>query len=78
MGRLFREPFGGGPLKKEQFIGLEVAGKLRTQETRGEKTHLEPVGPPTPADVTPDLPVLYKEGADYYRTPRVNHPRPVN
>jgi len=47
-------------------------------EAKGQKPHLEHIVPNTPQEVLAGTPTLYKEGTDYYRTPRAAHPNSVN
>jgi len=77
-GRLFREGLGGGMSREVLLQALEQAGKERSAEAKGEKPHLEHVVPNTTQEVPEGTPTLYKEGTDYYRTPRAEHPRSVN
>lgn len=78
MGRLFREGLGG-TLKREDFMAaLAAAAKARTLEAQGEKPHLEHVVPNSPSEVPDDIPTLYREGTDYYRTSRAAHPNSAN
>ncbi|MET7608068.1 hypothetical protein [Streptomyces avermitilis] len=39
-----------------------------------EEPHLEHIVPNTPEEAT-EAPTLYREGTDYYRTPRAQHRR---
>lgn len=79
-GRLFREGLtGGGDMSKADLIkGLEQAGKERTLEAQGQKAHLDHIVPNTVQEVAKGIPTLYKEGTDYYRTSRAQHPNSVN
>ncbi|TQS31510.1 hypothetical protein Golomagni_08208 [Golovinomyces magnicellulatus] len=78
MGSLFREGLGGGQSVDDLLAGLKKASDARTAEAAGEKPVLSHVVPNTPAEVPDGFPTLYKEGTDYYRTPRAQHPRSVN
>ncbi|KAE9362886.1 alpha/beta-hydrolase [Stipitochalara longipes BDJ] len=77
-GRLFREGLGGGQSRDDLFKALEQAGKERTLEAKSGKPHLEHIVPNTQQEVAAGTPTLYKEGTDYYRTPRAAHPNSVN
>ncbi|KAF4627416.1 hypothetical protein G7Y89_g10739 [Cudoniella acicularis] len=71
IGGLLTRPFGGGPIKDGLRESLVQAGELRIAEAKGEKPHLSHIVPTTkPA---PEFPDLYKEGYDYYCTPRGQH-----
>lgn len=78
MGRLFREGLGGMLKREDLMSALGTAAAARTLEARGEKPHLEHVVPNTPAEVADGIPALYREGTDYYRTPRAQHPNSAN
>ncbi|MGD9695368.1 MAG: alpha/beta hydrolase [Thermoleophilia bacterium] len=56
---------------------LAAAGRLRTAEANGAEPTYEAYVPPSP-DGLEGAPVLYREGHDYYRTPRGQHPRSEN
>ena len=77
-GRLFREGLGGGQSREDLLKALEQAGKARTLEAKTGKPHLEHIVPNTQQEVAPGTPALYKEGTDYYRTSRAQHPNSVN
>jgi uncharacterized protein len=53
---------------------LTKAGQLRTAEAKGAEPTYETYVPSSP-DGLENAPVLYREGYDYYRTPRGQHPR---
>lgn len=53
---------------------LKEAGEARSRESRGAAAQLISVVPDSPASVTEKTPQLYREGYDYYRTPRGQHP----
>ncbi|KAF9346480.1 hypothetical protein BGX26_002005 [Mortierella sp. AD094] len=63
-------------MPKEVLDGLIVqSGEARTEYAKtGEVKYL----PYIPDQITEDSPVLMKEAADYYLTPRGSHPRSVN
>lgn len=57
---------------------LRDAADARSREARGEAVRLVPVVPDSPAGFTEGTPQLYREGYDYYRTPRAQHPNSPN
>jgi fermentation-respiration switch protein FrsA (DUF1100 family) len=57
---------------------LEKAGQQRTLEAQGQEPHLEHIVPNTVAEIPEGTPTLYKQGTEYYRTPRAQHPNSVN
>lgn len=57
---------------------LRDAAEARSREARGEPVRLVPVVPDSPAGFTESTPQLYREGYDYYRTPRAQHPNSPN
>ncbi|KAG0000573.1 hypothetical protein BGZ80_010683 [Entomortierella chlamydospora] len=65
-------------IPKEALDGLIVqSGEARTEYAKtGEVKYLPYL--PSIVQLTDDSPVLMKEGADYYLTPRGSHPRSVN
>ncbi|KAE9370670.1 dienelactone hydrolase domain-containing protein [Stipitochalara longipes BDJ] len=76
IGGLLTRPFGGGPLKDDLRDSLAKAGELRLAEAKGEKAHLSHIVPTMkPGSEFPDL---YKEGFDYYCTPRGQHKNSTN
>jgi len=62
----------------ERMKRLRDAAAARSREARGEPVQLVPVVPDTPAGFTASTPQLYREGYDYYRTPRAQHPNSPN
>jgi fermentation-respiration switch protein FrsA (DUF1100 family) len=62
----------------ERMKRLRDAATARSREARGEAVQLVPVVPDTPASFTERTPQLYREGYDYYRTPRAQHPNSPN
>ena len=73
LGEARRE--GMGTISYEQRMKrLKEASEARSREARGEAAQLITVVPNSPADFTEKTPVLYREGYDYYRTPRGHHP----
>lgn len=63
---------------EERMKRLRDAAEARSREARGEPVRLVPVVPDTPAGFTESTPLLYREGYDYYRTPRAQHPNSPN
>lgn len=62
----------------ERIKRLKDAAAARSREARGEPAQLMAVVPDTPAGFTASTPQLYREGYDYYRTPRAQHPNSPN
>jgi fermentation-respiration switch protein FrsA (DUF1100 family) len=63
---------------EERMKRLKDAGEARSREARGEPVRLVPVVPDSPASFTEQTPPLYREGYDYYRTARAQHPNSPN
>jgi fermentation-respiration switch protein FrsA (DUF1100 family) len=63
---------------EERMKRLRNAAEARSREARGEPMQLVPAVPDTPASFTESTPQLYREGYDYYRTPRAQHPNSPN
>lgn len=63
---------------EERMKRLKDAAEARSLEARGEPARLVPVVPDTSASFTANTPQLYREGYDYYRTPRARHPNSPN
>ncbi|EEP80726.1 predicted protein [Uncinocarpus reesii 1704] len=57
---------------------LESAGLARISEAKGEQPPTLPIVPDDAKNIPPDTPILFREGSDYYRTPRAEHPRSTN
>jgi uncharacterized protein len=62
----------------ERMKRLKDASDARSREARGEPVRLVPVVPESAASFTESTPQLYREGYDYYRTPRAQHPNSPN
>jgi fermentation-respiration switch protein FrsA (DUF1100 family) len=62
----------------ERMKRLRDAAAARSREARGEPVQLIPVVPDSSASFTNSTPQLYREGHDYYRTPRAQHPNSPN
>ena len=63
---------------EERMKRLKDASEARSREARGEPVQYVPVVPNSPASFTESTPQLYREGYDYYRTPRAQHPNSPN
>jgi fermentation-respiration switch protein FrsA (DUF1100 family) len=59
---------------QERMKRLWDAAEARSRESRGEPVQLISVVPNSPAEFTDKTPQLYREGYDYYRTRRGQHP----
>jgi hypothetical protein len=80
-GRLLHRELLGTPAVRSRNIlitGLEQAAKERTEEAQGEKPHLDHIVPNTMQEIPDIIPTLYKEGTNYYYTPRGKYPSSVN
>jgi len=77
LGEARREGMGTIPYE-ERMRRLRDAAAARSREARGEPVQLVPVVPDTTAGFTERTPQLYREGYDYYRTPRGQHPHSPN
>lgn len=62
----------------ERMKRLKDAADARSREARGETVRLVQVVPDSPDAFTESTPVLYREGYDYYRTARAQHPNSPN
>jgi fermentation-respiration switch protein FrsA (DUF1100 family) len=63
---------------EERMKRLKDAAEARSREARGEAVRLVQVVPESPDAFTESTPVLYREGYDYYRTSRAQHPNSPN
>ncbi len=63
---------------EERVKRLKDASEQRSREARGEPVRLVPVVPDSPASFTESTPQLYREGYEYYRTARAQHPNSPN
>jgi len=77
LGEARREGMGAISFE-ERMKRLKDAAEARTREARGEAPLLVPVVPDSVAGFTANTPQLYREGYDYYRTPRAQHPNSPN
>jgi fermentation-respiration switch protein FrsA (DUF1100 family) len=74
MGEAARS-FFGQPIPDAELIKmLEGAAGQRTAEARGAERAYVPFVPERLEDITAETPVMLREGYDYYRTPRGQHP----
>ena len=69
-----REGLNNSLSREERVKMLEEVGKQRTRQARGEAVQLAAAIPDSPVQFTDKTPVLYREGYEYYRTPRGEHP----
>ena len=63
---------------EERMKRLTDASEARSREARGEPAQLVPVVPNSAASFTESTPQLYREGYEYYRTARAQHPNSPN
>jgi len=77
LGEARREGMGAISYE-ERMRRLRDAGEARSREARGEPVRLVPVVPDSAAAFTESTPALYREGYDYYRTARAQHPNSPN
>jgi fermentation-respiration switch protein FrsA (DUF1100 family) len=77
LGEARREAMGN--LTYDQRVErLKQAAEARSREARGKPVTLVPVVPESPADFTDKTPDLYRQGYEYYVTPRAKHPNSPN
>ena len=75
VGSARREGVPRGLITYEQRVPrLEEIGAQRSREARGEPLRMINFVPASADEITPDTPELYREGYDYYCTPRAQHP----
>jgi fermentation-respiration switch protein FrsA (DUF1100 family) len=74
MGEAARSMFGFPVPDAELIKTLEAAANQRTAEARGEKPVYAPFVPERLEDINEKTPTMLREGYDYYRTPRGQHP----
>ena len=73
-GAVNREGWMRGNSVETQIKNLEAVSAQRTKEARG----VEPLLVPTvPEEFNDNAPAAFKEGYEYYRTPRGQHPRSI-
>lgn len=63
---------------EERMKRLKDVGEQRNREARGEAARLVPVVPDSDAQFTANTNDLYREGYEYYRTKRAQHPNSPN
>lgn len=63
---------------EERIKRLKEAGEQRSKEASGEPVRLVKISPESTAEFTDTTPALYREGYDYYMTPRAKHPNSPN
>jgi fermentation-respiration switch protein FrsA (DUF1100 family) len=73
IGDLRRNGLANSRTLEERVGLLQEAAAQRTREAQGESIRLTPTVPETD-DFTPSTPVMYREGYEYYRTARGQHP----
>ncbi|KAB8224507.1 Alpha/Beta hydrolase protein [Aspergillus novoparasiticus] len=79
VGQYHREPWGGGEVNVTALNELFAAASAqRTYEAATGDVELIFSAPMSPEEVTPDLPLIFREAYDYYPTARGMHPRAPN
>lgn len=74
IGSLRREGLAGSRTYEERVRILQDAASQRIREARGDAIRTVPTIPESEKDFTKDTPVMYREGYEYYRTVRGQHP----
>lgn len=74
MGEAARSFFGLPISPEDQIKSLEAAAAQRTAEARGAPPVYIPFVPEELEDIDDKTPTMLREGYDYYRTPRGQHP----
>ncbi|MES1980259.1 MAG: alpha/beta hydrolase [Pseudomonadota bacterium] len=74
MGEAARSMFGQQVPNADLIKTLEAAAMQRTAEARGEQPAYAPFVPERLEDINENTPTMLREGYDYYRTPRGQHP----
>jgi fermentation-respiration switch protein FrsA (DUF1100 family) len=74
IGALRREGLAGSRSYAERVKVLQEASEQRSREARGESLRIVPTVPESEKDLTASTPVMYREGYEYYRTSRGQHP----
>lgn len=77
IGSLRRDGLGGSRSPEERATLLRDASAQRSREARGEPLLITPSVPENASGFTNATPDLYREGFDYYRTARGQHPNAV-
>jgi uncharacterized protein len=81
VGELFTERFKGTGIEVDAaglYKLLKASGDARNDEAMGKEPPTLTFVPDEPKQVPDGVPTLYREGTDYYRTPRGQHPRSTN
>lgn len=78
MGLLFREGLGGNSPPEVLDQMLVASAEARLAEARGEASRYMNIVPNSPDEITDETPDLYREGSNYYRTTRAQHPNSKN
>lgn len=74
IGDLRRNGLANARSYEERMKMLQDASAQRSREAHGEPIRLTPTVPESSKDFTASTPVMYREGYEYYRTPRGQHP----
>ncbi|WP_405080616.1 alpha/beta hydrolase [Pectobacterium versatile] len=74
IGDLRRNGLSNSRTYEQRMQLLKDAAEQRTREARGEAIRLTPTVPESTKDFTENTPVMYREGYEYYRTARGQHP----
>ncbi|KHN91245.1 hypothetical protein BSK71_04925 [Pectobacterium actinidiae] len=74
IGDLRRNGLANSRTYEQRMKLLKEASEQRTREARGEPIRLTAAVPESTKDFTDSTPVMYKEGYEYYRTARAQHP----
>lgn len=81
VGSLFREGMKNTAMTTDRDTLsklLAESGKARIAEARGEPVPMQPLLPDSPEGLPETVPALFREGSEYYRTPRAQHCRSTN
>lgn len=81
VGALFREGMKNTAMVTDRaalFKTLQEAGRARIAEAKGEPVPMQPLLPDSPEGLSDTVPTLFREGSEYYRTPRAQHCRSTN
>ncbi|MFZ6770106.1 alpha/beta hydrolase [Undibacterium sp. Di26W] len=74
MGEAARSMFGQAISAGELIQTLEATAMPRTAQARGGEVVYAPFVPERQEDINENTPTMLREGYDYYRTPRGQHP----
>jgi fermentation-respiration switch protein FrsA (DUF1100 family) len=74
MGEAARTFFGRPVPQAELIATLQAAAQQRSAEARGAEAVYLPFVPEKVEDIDANTPAMLREGYDYYRTPRGQHP----